>query len=59
MARIAMRKTEDPVAGNVRKKRRKSLQAAHYGAGFISTGHHSCGGLFATGAALTLVTETH
>lgn len=54
-----MRKTEDPVAGDVSKEWKNSLQAAHYGAGFISTDHHSCGGLFLTGAALSLVTESH
>jgi len=44
-ARIAVRETEEPVAGDLRKERRKSLQAARHGAGFAPTGHQSCGGL--------------
>lgn len=58
MAGIAMRKTEDPVAGDVRKEQRSSLQAAHCGAGFIATGHGSCRGLLITGVALSLVSDT-
>lgn len=57
MAGIAMRKTENPVAGDVRMERR-SLQAVYCGAGSLSTGHGSCRGLLITGAALSLVTDT-